>query len=226
MTLLQGRPLGYGALVTPQGINFSIFSKDAVKVSLCFFDSPSAPEPFAILDFDPDVNRTGHVWHALVPEAKAGDLYLYRIDGPYEPEKGMRFDYSRYLLDPYAKCYSEGSVYRAYAESSTRGLDTMYIKGRTPMKAHLFPKCVVIDDQEFDWEGDKPINRPLSQSIIYETHVKGFTANKNSGVQHPGTYKGFAEKIQYLKDLGVTAVEFLPVQEFDENENGNINPRS
>lgn len=226
LTLLQGGPIGYGAIVTPQGINFSIFSKDAVKVSLCFFESPVSPEPYATLDFDPAVNKSGDVWHALVPEAKPGDLYLYRIDGPHEPERGLRFDYSRYLLDPYAKCYSEGSVYKAYAESSTRGLDTMYIKGRDPMKAHLFPKCVVIDDGDFDWEGDRPLNVPLDKSVIYEVHLKGFTASPSSGVQNPGTYKGFAEKIQYLKDLGVTAVEFLPIQEFDENENGNINPKS
>ena len=226
LSLQKGKAISQGAVVTPGGVNFSIFSKDATRVVICFFEEATSAEPYQVLELDPVENKTGDIWHALVPEAAAGDLYLYRIDGPYQPEKGLRFDFSRYLLDPYAKCFSEGSVYRFYAESPTRGLDAMYIKDRTPPRAHLFPKCVVVDDEEFDWGGDRPINRPLDQSVIYEVHAKGFTASPSSGVEHPGTYRGFAEKIPYLKELGITAVELLPIQEFDENENGNTNPRN
>lgn len=89
-----------------------------------------------------------------------------------------------------------------------------------------FPKCIVIDDKAFDWEGDKPLNLPMYKSVIYETHLKGFTASPSSDVDNPGTYKGFAQKVDYLKKLGITAVELLPIFEFDENENANINPRT
>ncbi len=227
LTALKGKPLlSQGAIVTSRGVNFSIFSKDATRVVLCFFEEATSAEPYTCIELDPNINKTGDIWHVLIPEAAPGDLYLYRIDGPYEPDRGLRFDFSKYILDPYAKCFSEGSIYKSFSESPTRDLDTIYIKDRNPPKAHHFPKCVVVDDEAFDWGDDRPINRPLDQSIIYEVHLKGFTASPSSGVSAPGTYKGFAEKIPYLKKLGVTAVELLPIYEFDENENGNTNPKT
>lgn len=226
MNVLEGSPYNLGATVTNQGINFAIFSRDATRVMLCFFESASSAAPYAIAEFDPEKNKTGDIWHALIPDAKPGSLYLYRIDGPRDIHKGLRFDFSKYLLDPYAKALSEGSIYKHLEKIGVNACDSIYVPNREPDQIELFPKCVVIDDKEFDWEDDVPINRPLNESIIYETHLKGYTASSSSGVSNPGTYKGFIEKIPYLKELGITAVEFLPLYEFDENENGNINPKT
>ena len=226
MTVLPGSPFNLGATVTREGINFAIFSRDATRVVLCFFENATSASPYSIVEFDPRVNKTGDIWHILIPDLKPNSLYLYRIDGPHDIHKGLRFDFSRYLLDPYAKALSEGSVYKHFAKIGPSCCDALYVPNREPDKIELFPKCVVIDDNDFDWEGDKPINRPLNESIIYETHLKGFTASSSAKVSFPGTYKGFIEKIPYLKDLGITAVELLPIFEFDENENGNINPKS
>ncbi|MCR5612192.1 glycogen debranching protein GlgX [Treponema sp.] len=226
LTVLEGNPDVLGATVTPRGINFAIFSRDATRVMLCFFDSATSAKPYAFAEFDPENNRTGDIWHALIPDVKPGSLYLYRIDGPHEIHRGLRFDFSKYLFDPYAKAFSEGSVYKHLASVGVIESDAMFVPDREPFDIPLFPKCVVVDDDEFNWEDDKPINRPLNESVIYEVHLKGFTASSTSGVSCPGTYKGFIEKIPYLKELGITAVELLPVYEFDENENGNTNPKN
>ena len=226
LNVLEGNPFTLGATVTPQGINFAIFSRDATKVMLCFFENAKSAEPYAVADLNPETNRTGDIWHALIPDVKPGSLYLYRIDGPRNIHKGLRFNFSKYLLDPYAKALSEGSVYRHLSSLGTIESDSIYIPDQQPDKIPLFPKCVVVDDKAFNWEGDKPINRPMNETVIYETHLKGFTASGTSKVSAPGTYKGFIEKIPYLKELGITAVEFLPIHEFDETENCNTNPRS
>lgn len=220
----QGNPYQLGATVTNGGINFAIFSRDATRVVLCLFENARSGEPYASYELDVERNKTGDVWHCFLSDIKPGALYLYRIDGPYDVHKGLRFDFSQYLIDPYAKALSEGSVYKHFASVNTTG--KLSACEKEPQKIELFPKCVVIDDGEFDWEGDKPIGRPLNESIIYETHLKGFTASSTSNVQFPGTYKGFIEKIPYLKKLGITAVELLPVFEFDENENDRINPKT
>ena len=226
LNVLEGNPFTLGATVTPQGINFAIFSRDATKVMLCFFENAKSAEPYAVADLNPETNRTGDIWHALIPDVKPGSLYLYRIDGPRNIHKGLRFNFSKYLLDPYAKSLSEGSVYRHFSSIGTIESDCIYIPDQKPAQIPLFPKCVVIDDAAFDWEGDKPINRPMNETVIYETHLKGFTASGTSKVSAPGTYKGFIEKIPYLKNLGITAVELLPIYEFDETENCNINPKN
>ncbi len=226
LTVLPGKPMSYGAVVTQRGVNFSLFSRNATKVVLEFFENATDGKPACTIEFDPVLNKTGDVWHVLIPEVKAGDLYLYRVDGPFEPGKGLRYDFSRFLLDPCAKALSEGSVFKFFNNSPTRDIDAMFIKDRPLPDVSLFPKCVVIDDDEFDWEEDTPLNIPITKSVIYETHLKGFTADASSAVSAPGTYKGFMEKIPYLKELGITAVELLPVFEFDENETGNINPKN
>lgn len=223
LNVLAGNPFVLGATVTPQGINFAIFSRDATRVTICFFDGMNAKVPYALAELDSEKNRDGDIWCALIPDVKPGSLYLYRIDGPYEIHRGLRFDYSKYLLDPYAKALTHGSIYRHLEEIKA---DNIFIPNKSPDEIEHFPKCVVIDDNAFDWEGDKPINRPLRESVIYETHLKGFTASGTSCVNFPGTYKGFIEKIPYLKNLGITAVELLPVFEFDEYENGNTNPKN
>lgn len=224
VSVLEGNPGPLGAVVTSEGVNFSIFSRDATKVVLYFFEKDSSGVPYAMAEFDSAKNRTGDIWHAFIPGIKAGCLYLYRIDGPFDESRGLRYDWSKYLLDPYAKALSEGSIYKHYAAHPDAHTEAArYLE---PAEVSQFPKCVVIDDKAFDWEGDKPINRPLNESVIYETHLKGFTASPTSGVSCPGTYKGIVEKIPYLKNLGITAVELLPVFEFDEFENGNTNPKN
>ena len=158
------------------------------------YDRVSAAEPAEIIDFDPDLNRWGDVWSVFVPGVKAGDLYHFQADGPHEPQRGYRFDPQARLIDPYCKALAGdflpavGGIIRP-------------------------PKCVVIDD-EFDWQGDRHLRRNLAETIIYEMHVRGFTQARSSEVEHPGTYLGVIEKIPYLKSLGVTAVELMPVHEF------------
>lgn len=224
--ILEGNPAILGATVTTQGTNFAIFSRDATRVMLCFFEKPDSAQPYATVEFDSQKNKSGDIWHILLPEIKPGSLYLYRIDGPRNIHHGLRFNFSKYIFDPYAKAFSHGSVYKHFANIGELASDSIYIPDCKPDEIPLFPKCVVVDDYDFDWEGDIPINRPLNETIIYEAHLKGFTASKTSGVSNPGTYKGFIEKIPYLKELGITAVEFLPIQEFDENENHNTNPKN
>ena len=221
----NGMPIGFGAILQPNGVNFSIYSKDAEEVNLVLFESENAKEPSAVINFDPVKNKTGNIWHIFIEGLKAGTLYLYKVDGPYNPPQGLRFNKNKYLFDPYAKAFTSGSVFKAYNKLHKKGFAQN--AGGEIFDLSDFPKCVVIDD-DFDWEGDRPLNYPLEKSVIYETHIKGFTASKTSGLaeQFAGTYKGFSQKIDYLKKLGITAVEFLPMFEFDENENGNINPKT
>lgn len=221
----KGRPLSLGAVITSDGVNFSLYSRDATKVSLVLFNSAQDKTPSSIIELDPSENKTGSIWHVFVPGAKEGTLYLYKVEGPYIPPKGLRFNSNKYLFDPYAKAFTLGSVFRSY--NSQRAVGFSDNIGGELQNLSDFPKCVVVDDS-FDWEGDKPLNIPMEKTVIYETHLKGFTASKSSGVEKEiaGTYKGFTQKIDYLKSLGITAVELLPVFEFDENEVGNTNPRT
>ena len=222
----NGKPMGFGAVLTDSGVNFSIYSHDATKVSLVLFESEYDKKPSAVLELDPHNNRTGDVWHIFIEGLGEGALYLYKVDGPYIPPKGLRFNPHKYLFDPYAKAFTPGSVFRSYNNLWKQGFEGNL--GGELQDLSDFPKCVVVKDDSFDWEGDRPLNRPLEHTVIYETHVKGFTASETSGVPHEiaGTYRGFEEKVEYLKQLGITAVEFLPLFEFDENENANTNPRT
>ena len=220
-----GTPLNLGATITPEGVNFSIYSKDATAVSLCLFENDKSQQPYTVIPFDPLKNKTGDIWHIELCGLGAGTLYLYKVDGPYEPTKGLRFNPHKYLFDPYAKAFTIGSVFRSYNRQHRQGFEAN--EGGELKDLSDFPKCVVVDD-DFDWEGDHPLNYPLEKTVIYETHLKGFTASSTSGVapEIAGTYKGFTQKIDYLRDLGVTSVEFLPLFEFDENETANTNPRT
>ena len=221
----KGAPLGLGAVITQDGVNFSIYSKDATAVGLCLFENDMAKQPYALVSFDPAKNRTGDIWHIELCGLGAGTLYLYKVDGPYEPTKGLRFNPNKYLFDPYAKAFTIGSVFRSYNAQHRQGFSAN--EGGELKDLSDFPKCVVVDD-DFDWEGDHPLNYPLEKTVIYETHLKGFTASASSGVapEIAGTYKGFTQKVDYLRDLGVTSVELLPIFEFDENETANTNPRT
>ena len=198
-----------GATLTPEGVNFALFSRNATQVQLVLFDRPDG-DPTELIPLE---SRTRLVWHVLVHGVKAGQLYGYRVFGEHDPAHGMRFNPNKLLIDPYAKALTGKAVntdnlllgYDPDAPERDLSLDT-----RDNM--HVVPKCIVVDDT-FDWQGDAPPEIPLEHLLIYEVHVKGFTAHPSSGVAHPGTYLGFAEKIAHLQRLGVNAVELLPVHE-------------
>jgi glycogen operon protein len=220
----SGKALPLGAALVNDGINFAIFSRNATAVTLIVFESTEPDSPRIEIPLDKRGNKTGNIWHCFIKGLGAGTCYLYRTDGPYFPEKGLRFNPHKTLIDPYAKALTDISNWDyakvAAYDPNHPGRDLTY--SYEDDIAHQ-PRCIVIDD-EFDWQGDIPLNYPLRFSVIYETHVKGLTANPNSGVKFPGTYKGVVEKIPFFKDLGITSLEFLPVQEFNENEIPRINP--
>ena len=191
--IYPGKPVPLGTVVVDSGVQFSVFSRHGNSVGLLFFDSDEDKNPGKEIILDPEKNRTGDIWHVFIYGAEPGDLYMYTVDGPLEPEAGHRFDKSIFLLDPYAKAVTE------------------------------FGKGVVVDDS-FDWMEDRPLNYPLRHSIIYETHVRGLTIDPSSRVSCPGTYRGVIEKIPYFLELGISSLEFLPVMEFNENENTHRNP--
>jgi len=216
----------FGATLTAQGTQFAVFSRNATAVSLLLFDKPEDASPAREIDLDPRLNKTGDVWHVHVEGVGPGSYYLYRVDGSYEPQKGHRFNRNKLLLDPYVKAVTGNFTWR-FADA--RGFDPSspladLSFSRTSDVAGM-PKGIVISD-EFDWRGDRPLNRHLRFSVIYETHVRSLTMHPSSGAAHPGTFRGVAETAPYLKDLGVTAVELLPVQEFDELDNPHSNPRT
>lgn len=194
-----------GATFYETGVNFSLFAGNATSVELLIFEKDGDLEPSQVIEFDPIINRTFSFWHIFVSGLKAGMQYAYRVDGPFEPENGMRFNRRKVLVDPYAKGNSDTLWNRARACDEEDNLDASM-------------RSVLINTIDYDWEGDQPLNRPIEDTIIYEMHVRGFTNSLSSGVQKPGTFLGVIEKIPYLKELGITAVELLPVFEFDDKE--------
>ncbi|MDR2509715.1 MAG: glycogen debranching protein GlgX [Spirochaetaceae bacterium] len=224
--LSAGKPLPLGATLEENGVNFSVFSRHAKSVELIIFEDESPSSKRGVISLSGKQHRTGDLWHCHISGLKAGALYLYRVDGLYQPERGRRFNVNIALLDPYAKAITESSQWdfsraTAYNPGDPAG-DLSY---NYNCNIDNVPRCIVIDNN-FDWQGDQPLNYPLRKSLLYETHVRGFTAHPSSGVEHPGTYRGIIEKIAYLKELGVTSVELLPIHEFQENELGRHNPRT
>ena len=186
--------LPYGAIIHERGVQFVVFSRNATKMSVLLYDRVEDTEPIERIELNPDTDRWGDIWSIFVPGIGAGQLYHFQADGPQVPDHGMRFDPRARLIDPYAK---------ALAGTFQKGNDDIIRP----------PKCVVMDEH-FDWEGDRHLRRDLSETIIYEMHVRGFTQDDSSDVEHPGTYLGVIEKIPYLQSLGVTAVELMPIHEF------------
>jgi len=222
----SGKALPLGASLVNDGVNFAVFSRNATDVTLIVFESTNSNSSWKEISLNKKGNKTGNIWHCFVRGLGAGTCYLYRADGPYFPEKGMRFNPYKVLLDPYAKALTDISNWDygkcAGYDPTHPGRDLTY--SYEDDIAHQ-PRCIVINDN-FDWQGDTPLNYPLRFSVIYETHVKSLTAHPSSHVQYPGTYMGVIEKIPYFKDLGITSLEFLPVQEFNENEIPRHNPNT
>ena len=194
-----------GATPSPDGVNFSVFSRHATGVELLLFDGVDDRKAASVVRLDPSANRTYYYWHVFVPNLRPGQLYGYRVEGPFDPSSGMRFDPAKVLLDPYGRGVMVPSAYdRAAARHPGDNTGTAM-------------KSVVVDVSAYDWEGDAPLQRPSSRTIVYEMHVRGFTRHPSSGVSEEtrGTFAGLIEKIPYLQRLGVTAVELLPVFQFD-----------
>ena len=201
----SGRPYPLGATVCPDGTNFSILSASATGMQLVLFDHADDRVAVRTLTLDPVCNRTSHYWHIFLPGIKSGQLYGYRADGSFDPSAGQRFDPQKVLIDPYGRGVSVGQHYSRAAAC---------VPGDN---ASTSMKSVVADLSLFDWEGDRPIGRLFRDTVIYEMHVAGFTRHPSSGVAEAnrGTYLGVVEKIPYLQSLGITAVELLPVFQFD-----------
>ncbi len=201
----RGHPLPLGATLLRNGINFAVFSERAKTLSLVFYES-CEEEPIAEFPLDPRFNRTGSVWHAFISGLDPGVSYGYRItvDGNENLSRII-------LLDPYSKATCGGEAW---------GKPTRIERGG---RKHTFRISHIIDD-DFDWEYDHPLNIPLRDTVIYELHVRGYTRHSSSGVQSPGTFKGLMEKIPYLRELGITAVELMPITDFDETAIERRNP--
>lgn len=187
-------PLPYGAILQEAGVQFVVYSRSATAMRVLLYRRVSDREPYRVVEFNPASDRWGDIWSVFVPGLRAGQLYHFQADGPFAPEEGLRFDPRARLIDPYA-----------------RGLAGDFMQATDGIIRP--PRCVVVDDS-FDWQGDRHLRRPFSETVIYEMHVRGFTKANSSEVKHPGTYEGVIEKIPYLKSLGVTAVELMPVHEF------------
>ena len=206
--LRPGKPFPFGATLVPGGVNFSIFSREARACTLVLF-AKGAPLPLAELPF-PESFRIGNVWSMMLFDLECESIeYGYRLDGPFDPAAGHRFDREKILLDPYAKAVGGRDLW-----------------GAQPDWDNPFPYRGRLVFEDFDWEDDRPLETPIEELVIYELHVRSFTRHPSSGSRHPGSFAALREKIDYLRELGVNCVELMPVYEFDEFENSRRHPES
>ena len=205
LTILPGRSFPLGAQVLRDGVHFSVYSKNATSMELLLFDGPDDDRPARVLALEPKKNRTFYYWHAFVEGLSGGQLYAFRASGPSDPVRGMRYDPSKVLLDPYARGVVIPKNYNRLAA---------ILPGDNSACAL---KSLVVDSSTYDWEDDLPLQHSFAQTVIYELHPSGFTRSPNSGVPEDrrGSFAGLVDKIPYLLDLGVTAVELLPIYAFD-----------
>jgi isoamylase len=205
----RGLPLPFGPSITREGINFAVFSKNATQVTLVIFTAADNI-PLLEIPLDPRFNKTGDVWHVHITGLDPGIEYGYRVNRePADLPHLNRFDAKLILIDPYTK---------ALSGSHGWGEQTLSAQHRQTHRHSLIAR------DHYDWEDDQPLNIPLADSIIYELHVRGFTRHPTAGVRHSGTFQGLIQKIPYLQELGITAVELLPINEFDETHNDKVNP--
>jgi isoamylase len=213
--VLPGKPYPLGANWDGNGVNFAIFSEHAAAIKLCLFHSPDEEEEYAYVNI---TEVTGFVWHVYLPGLKPGQLYGYRVFGRYKPTEGYRFNPHKLLIDPYAKAICG----QTKIQEKMLGFNPDKNDKRYPFKkdirnsADVVNKCMVIDTR-FDWEGDQKLEIPLNDSIIYEVHVKGFTAtHPKISPEERGTYKALTSPviIDYFKKLGITTIELMPVHHF------------
>jgi isoamylase len=222
----RGVPLPLGTHESGSGVNFALFSRHATRIRLELFHRATDATPARAIDLDPARNRSGDVWHVWIEGIRPGQLYAYRVDGPYQPRQGHRFNFNKLLLDPFTRAIAplpdwDFGPARGYDPSAPD--PDLVCSGEDD--AGAMPKCVYTREH-FDWEDDLPPRHCWSNTVIYELHVRGFSVAENSGVAHPGTYRGLMEKIPYLKELGVTAVELMPVHEFNEQQAAGVNPQT
>ena len=204
--LRHGTPLPFGASLLPGGVNFSIFSRSAVSCELVLFRKHE-PEPYAVIPSGYEF-RIGNVFSMVVFDLAVEEIeYGFRMDGPFDPGEGHRFDRTRILMDPYAKVIGGRDVW-----------------GKKPDWQNVYQHRARIVLDDFDWGNDRPIEIPTEDLIIYEMHVRSFTRHPSSEAKYPGTFAAIREKIHYLKELGINCVELMPVHEFDEFENSRISP--
>jgi isoamylase len=199
----DGSPHPLGATILPNGVNFSLYSGTATGVELLIFDEHDSPQPTQTIELIASKNKTFHFWHIFVKDLTAGAHYAFRVGGPWVPEQGLRHNRNKVLIDPYARGNTKTVWHRSDACNDADNVATSL-------------RSVVIDPADYDWEGDKPLNRAIEETIVYEMQVRGFTKSPSSKVKYAGTFGGLIEKIPYLKDLGITAVELLPIFDFDE----------
>jgi isoamylase len=205
MDVVPGRTWPLGATLDEAGVNFSVWSRHATSVDLVLFDRVEDAQPSRVLRLDPERHRTYHYWHLHVRGLGPGQHYGWRVHGPYDPANGYRFQGEKLLLDPYGRAVAVPPGYDRKAAA------------RRGDNAGTAMKSVVTDPSGYDWEGDRPLRRSTGRSVIYELHVRGFTRHESSGLppERRGTYAGLVEKIPYLRALGITAVELMPVFQFD-----------
>ena len=212
-TIFAGNPFTLGATWDGKGVNFSVYSENATKIELCLFQTiEDESESFRVNMME----RTGSVWHIYLPGVYPGQLYGFRVHGPYEPQNGHRFNANKLLIDPNSKAIAGTIDWHDSLFGYILGHEDEDLSFSELDSAPFVPKCVVVDPS-FDWEGDKPPNIPFHQSIIYEAHVKGMTKlHPDIPEEIRGTYAalGHPVTIQYLKDLGITAIELMPVHHF------------
>jgi glycogen operon protein len=218
-----GEPLPPGAKVVGDGVQFSIFSRNASSVILVLFRGVESGSPYDEVALDPVLNKTGDIWHIWVQGLPEGSLYGYRIDGSYRPEQGHRFNRHKLLIDPYARAITGNFKWNL---PDGRGYDPASPEHDLSFSEigsiQSVPRSIVVKDRLYT--SDKQLGLPLNETVIYELHVKGFTKHESCAAANPGTFDALIDRIPYLKELGVTAVELMPVQEFDEFENINVNP--
>ncbi|BCX82421.1 isoamylase [Methylomarinovum caldicuralii] len=221
LTISRGRPLPLGVHGFDGGMNFAVFSRHATRMWLLLFDDPAVLEPTWCFELDPVTHRTGDIWHVYVHGARPGLTYVFQADGPFAPHEGHRFNPQRALLDPYATALT-GVEHWDFAMLCDRWLEEH--PGEPIPKAQYRVKGLVPSEREFDWNGDRHPKIPWSETVIYETHVRGLTIHPSSCAHYPGTYLGVIEKIPYFKELGITTLELMPVHQFNPHELDRKNP--